>query len=440
MMSNTLIVRLEAQIKRFAALEAGEIKGLLASFGYFFCVLTAYYIVRPIREELNTALNEADPAALKNVFTYVFGIMLLAVPVFGWLVTRFDRRRLVPIVYLFFIANLLLFALAMRGEPISQGTIKAYAVWASVFNLFVISLFWSVMATFWQAGAAKRLYGMIAVGGQVGALSGPLIAQTFAPYIGRSNLLIVAALFLIGALSLALLMPRLLVGDRVAPSDDKPAVTLASVLDGARRAWADPFLFRIAMWVLLANLISTYFYFEQSTIVGAVIKDKTERLQLFARMDLAVGLLAIFTQMFGTARIIQRYGLGLAMASLPAAAILSFFALSLAPTLPVIIAIVILERAIHFSFSSPAAKILWTSVEPLDKYKAQNFVDTVVYRGGDAASGWFYGLLGRDWLLLGTIGVSLVSLPIALVWCWLSFELARRFEERTGKQASGGAH
>ncbi len=428
---HTTLAAIERQIKRIADVEHEEIRGLLASFAYFFCLLTAYYIVRPIREEMGTMLQAADPNALKDVFVYVFGVMLLAIPVFGWLVSRFDRRRIVPIVYLFFIVNLLLFWLVMSRAATGPYLAKAYFVWVSVFNLFVISLFWSVMATYWSSGSAKRLYGIIAAGGSIGALTGPLITQTFARIIGPTNLLLVAAIFLGLALAIAVALPRLFHADhQAAPEGDKPPVSWQSVLQGARRVWDDPFLFRIAMWVLLANLISTFFYFEQARIVGAAITDRTTRVELFARIDLAVSVLTIVLQIFGTARIIERFGLGMTVASLPATAMLSFVALAIAPTLAVIIGIVVLERAIHFSMSSPAARVLWTVVEPEDKYKSQNFIDTVVYRGGDAASGWFFDALGKG-LGLGTAGIAAVTLPLAGIWCWLSFDLADRFNTRT---------
>jgi ATP:ADP antiporter, AAA family len=437
--------RIEHHLKRVVALEPGEVRGLVASFAYFFCLLTAYYIVRPLREEMGAMLRQADPDALKNVFTYVFLVMLAAVPVFGWLVSTYPRRRIVPIVYAFFIVQLLAFWLFMphgHGD-VSPTLAKGYFVWVSVFNLFVISLFWSVMATYWHADQAKRLYGVIAAGGTIGALTGPIITQVFARVLGPTTLLLVAACFLGLALFIALSMPKLF-GQSDGVTDDKPPVTLQSVVDGAARVVKDPFLLRVALWVFLANLLSTFFYTEQLRIVGAAITDRTARVELFSRVDLFVSVLTIIVQILGTAKIIQRFGLGLAVAALPASALIAYIALALSPTLLVILAIVVAERAIHFSLSSPAAKVLWTSVEPDDKYKSQNFIDTVVYRGGDAASGWFFGALGKDGLHMGLAGIAAVSVPLAAVWCWLSFDLAKRFEARTGhlasgKQASGGA-
>ncbi len=438
--SRAPLARIEQQLTRIVALEPGEVGGLIASFGYFFSLLTAYYIVRPLREEMGAMLRQADPDALKNVFTYVFVVMLAAVPLFGWVVSRFPRRRVVPIVYGFFIVQLMGFWLFMphgHGD-VSPLLAKSYFVWVSVFNLFVISLFWSVMATYWRADQAKRLYGVIAAGGSIGALMGPMITQVFARVLGPTTLLLVAAGFLALALAIALVLPTLFktTGEVV---DERPPMKLKSLFDGAARVFADPFLLRVAAWVFLANLLSTFFYTEQLRIVGAAITDRTARVELFARVDLLVSLLTIVVQILGTASIIRRFGLGLTVASLPVSALVAYVLLAASPTLFVILAIVVAERAIHFSLSSPAAKVLWTSVEPDDKYKSQNFIDTVVYRGGDAASGWYFGALGKDGLQLGLVGIAAVSVPLAAAWCWLSFDLAKRFEARTNKTASGGA-
>ncbi len=423
-----LLRPLERLAMQATSVRPTEVRALLASFATFFAVLTAYYIVRPMREELGTMLTDTDKDALKSVFVIVFLVMLAAVPIFGWVVSRFPKRHVVPIVYLFFMTHLAIFWATLGGHP-SRFMAMSFFVWVSVFNLFVVSLFWSVMAASWHGEQAKRLYGVIAAGGTIGALTGPLIAQTFVQVIGPNNLLLVALLFLGLALAVAATLPAL---SADAVDTREQAVTWSSILDGARRTWNHPYLFRIAFWILLANLISTYFYFEQARIVGAAVTERAARVQLFARMDLAVSALTIAAQIFGTAKVIERFGLGLTTASLPIAAMLGFVALAVAPTLAVIIAVVVIERALHFSFSSPGVKVLWTAADADDKYKAQNFVDTVVYRGGDAASGYYFDWLGKT-LGLGAGGLATVTLPLAAIWCWLSFDLARRFENHDNR-------
>ena len=222
----------------------------------------------------------------------------------------------------------------------------------------------------------------------------------------------------------------------VSTVDEQGNVKVMGFGEGAITAW---YLRRIAIWVLLANLISTYFYFEQARIVGDSISDRTARVELFSRIDFAVSVLTLAAQLFGTARLIERLGLGMAIAALPVSAVLGFVALSIAPTLAVIVAIVVLERAVHFSLSSPGGKVLWTVVEPDDKYKAQNFIDTVVYRGGDAASGWYFDWLGKG-LGMGTAGIAVITLPLAAIWCWLSFDMARRHDARAAQTTTPGTN
>ena len=418
------------RLRPLVHLEPGEAGAALWSFVYFFAVLTAYYIVRPVRDELGVRLG---PDALKDVFGIVFLVMLAAVPLFGWVVTAFSRRRTVPIVYLFFALNLVGYWTLLHDGNESHAVAKSFFVWVSVFNLFVVSLFWSVMASVWSGGQAKRLFGIIAAGGTSGAMAGPLLAQSLVHALGPANLLLISAAFLCLALVAAARLATLVHDGAGADAHEtaRPPVTLASVCEGAVKVWQSPYLFRIAVWVLLANLISTYFYFEQARILGATISVRAERVQLLARMDLAVSVLTVLAQLFLTARVIAWAGLGLATAALPLSAIVSFGALAATPALVTIVIVIVAERTIHFAFTNPAARTLYTAVEPEEKFKAQNFVDTVVFRGGDAASGWYF-----DWLKswgLGIAGVAAVTLPLAAAWVWLSFTLARMFEARGSK-------
>jgi AAA family ATP:ADP antiporter len=413
------------RLSRLVPLEPGEAVRLGASFAFFFSVLTAYYIIRPVRDELGVMLG---PDALKDVFVLVFVAMIAAVPVFGFIVTRFDRRRALAIVYLFLAANLVGYWWALSAGRDDRLLAKSFFVWVSVFNLFAVSLFWSAMADTWRPSQAKRLYGAIAAGGTVGALTGPLIAQSLVTELGSANLLLISAAFLCVCLGAA----RVVQGEGATAGNetDRP-VTLHGVVEGAVQVWRSPYLFRIALWVLMANIITTYFYFEQARILGAEIVDRAQRVQLLARMDFAVGLLTVLLQIGATARVIERAGLGIAIAALPAAAMLGFVVLGVAPVLTTIIGIVVLERTLLFAFSNPAMRALYTVVEPDEKYKAQNFVDTVIYRGGDAASGWYFDALSKG-LGLSVVGISVVTVPLAAVWCGLSFVLASMFAARGG--------
>jgi AAA family ATP:ADP antiporter len=184
---------------------------------------------------------------------------------------------------------------------------------------------------------------------------------------------------------------------------------------------------RIALWVLIANLIGTYFYFEQTRIVGAAYTDPADRVQLFARMDLAVNTLTVLGQLLITGALLSRLGAGLTVAVLPATAIAGLAALAVAPHVAVIVAVMVTERAVGLAFANPALRTLYTVVPVEDKYKAQNFIDTVVFRGGDAMSGWLFGPVARS-LGIGLSAMAILTLPVAALWLALSVSLGRQAE------------
>jgi len=393
---------LASQVSGFIQVEAGERGELAPSFAMFFCVLASYMTIRPLRETLGAGMAKGG---LESQFAIVLAVMILMVPVFGAISTALPRRAVLPVVYGFFIANLVAFAVLMRGPPLSW-LASVFFVWVSVYNLFVVSLFWSQMAGRWESEAGKRLFGIIAAGGTLGSIAGPAIAGTFAKSLGTENLPLVSAAFL----GLALILSFILSGIRAPDGEvqQTPPLTLAAVLDGAVQVARQPYLVRIALVVLLANLVSTVFYLEQSRLVKLAIADSAERVTFFASRDFAVSVLTACIQLVGTAWLIQRFGLTLALAALPAVCIGGVGLFSLVPTLGVVSAIMVAERVSAFALAVPAMRVLYTVVAPDEKYKAQNFIDTVVYRAGDAAS----GLLSHQAGALLLIAV----LPFAGLW------------------------
>jgi ATP:ADP antiporter, AAA family len=416
--------QLHQLLSRIIRIERDEVQGVILSFGYFLSVLCAYYIIRPVRDEVGVTVGKEN---LQQLFVVVFLVMLAAVPLFGWVVSTFPKRKIVPVVYGFFITHLVifwaLFQSGVKGLVISG----CFFVWGSVFNLFVISLFWILLSDLYRTDQAKRLYGFIAAGGSVGAVTGPLITQSLVKVVGPNTLLLVSAAFLILAATLALQLRRLFRGVETKSAEQKPIGD--GLLAGARKVWETPYLFRIALVVLLANLVSTYFYLEQTRIVGEATMDRATRVQLFARLDLTVSVLTIISQLFLTARIMTGLGISAAAVALPIWCSIGLVALWWSPTLGIIAGVLAVERTIAFSLTSPALKVLFTGVEPEAKYKAQNFIDTVVYRGGDAASGYLFRGLA-DGLGIKGAAVALVALPAAIVWGWLSVVVAREAEAK----------
>ncbi len=422
-------------LERFQArvvhVERAEVAALLVSFAYVFLVLSAYYVIRPVRDEMGVTLGRD---ALETLFTVVFFIMLAAVPLYGFVVSHFPRRLIVPLVYVFFVANLIVFWLVLGRNGTSKLAAGTFFIWASVFNLFIVSLFWITMSDLWRSDQAKRLYGFIAAGGSAGALAGPFLTQAIVGVIGAANMLLVSAVLLAGAAFAAHFLRRMLAGQPGVGLNEEELPVGRNILAGALEVWRSPYLFRIAIWVLLANLVSTYFYLEQSRIVGETLTDRTQRVQLFARIDLAVSLMTILAQVLLTGRVLERLGVGIAAAAVPTWAAVGLVALAVSPTLAVIVTVLAVERAIGFALSNPAARVLYTVVGREEKYKAQSFVDTVVFRGGDAAAGWLFGSAARAAGLGGPI-LAVLTVPLALVWIGLSFVLGRQQAQLADAQA-----
>jgi len=412
--------------------EPHELKALGWSFALFFSVLCSYYILRPLREEMGVTLGRDR---LQGLFTVIFVVMLAAVPVFGWIVANVARRYILPVVYLFFICCLAGFWLAwIAGKP---GPLLAsvFYVWVNVYVMFVVSLFWSCMTDVWASAQAKRLYGAISVGGTAGAFTGPLLVQALLGSLGLPGLLLLSAGFLGVALASALTLRRLLAGTEPT-AEPEGAKSPASLIAGALNVWRSPYLFKIALWVFIANVIGMFFYLEQARIVGEAIRTPADRVLLFSRIETGVSLLTMLLQAGLAGRLMRRIGVGWTAGLLPVGGVIGLVALAVAPMLATIVAIMIMQRAMSYGLSVPAMRVLYTVVDSEDKYRAQNFVDTVVYRGGDALAGWGFNLLGKG-AGLATSSIALMALPLAAWWLTISLRLGREQAERAGEAAVG---
>lgn len=409
-----------------------EWRSLGWSFAMFFAVLASYFTVRPVRETMGASLGKGE---LGQLFTVVFVVMVALIPLFGWVATRFHRRQVLPAVYGFFIANLVAFTVAMTASThaIPKWLAATFFVWVSVYNLFVVSLFWSAMSDRWSSDEGKRLFGVISAGGTIGALVGPLIAGQLAGVIGTANLPLVSA----GFLGLALLASFQISQGRGEPvsSGEKPPATLRQVLEGATRVIGSPYLGRIALVILLANLVSTFFYLEQSRLVKETIASDTARVEFFASRDLIVSVVTAVLQLLGTAAILKRFGPTAALAALPVVCIAGLLLIGTVPTLAVVSGVMAFERICAFGLAGPAMRVLYTVVDPDEKYKAQNFIDTVVYRGGDAMSGWMFAAFAYFSLPSGVM--IALTLPFAAIWLWSCLGLGAMQEKKAGRVKAG---
>ncbi|MBU1534124.1 MFS transporter [Myxococcota bacterium] len=415
---------IKRRLLRLVQLKERELAPFLWSFLYFFAIMCTNYILRPLRDEIGI-MSGVDN--LKWVFTASFVVMLPMVPLFGWLTGRFHRARLLPLIYLFFAANLLLFYLLFRSPLSGVWVGRAFFVWNSVFNLFVISIFWSFMADLFTPEQAGRLFGAIAAGGSVGAVSGPLITSLLATSIGPLNLLpICVALLLLAVVCIKALTKHVADGPSASPSSNaKPRGQGLSgnICAGAVRVFRSPYLMGIVIFIFLYTTLSTILYFEQAHLIRDAFASSGERTRIFSLMDLAVNILTISAQLFITSRIVNRLGLSFALAIIPLLLAAGLMFLGLFPLLPVILGLQIIRRAGNYAITRPAREMLYTVVPIEDKYRSKNFIDTVVYRGGDVSSGWLFSGLKAVGLTLSAI--ALVAVPISLLWVGVAWSLGK---------------
>ncbi|WP_164281345.1 NTP/NDP exchange transporter [Stenotrophomonas indicatrix] len=419
-----------------AARESGALKGLVAalrespalwwSFLYFFCLLSGYYVLRPVREAMAASadLETVFPAALiawfashgialkdfvlQFLFSCVFVIMLVLQPAYGWLVSRFPRRVFLPAVYGFFIATLLGFYALFDSQVPGRG--MAFFLWVMVFNLFAVAVFWSFMADVFSNAQARAYYGYIGAAGTIGAFLGPLITSALAQRVGIANLMLVSAGFLIICLFCiwrlrhwAVLRER----EQQLVSGEKPMG--GSVLDGLKLIVREPLLRWLAVLVMFGVGVGTLLYNQQASIVRAAFSDPAASTAFFSRIDLAVNALTLLLQLSLTRWLLSRHGIAPALL-IPAFAILLGFSVLAASPLPMMVALVqVLTRASEFSLFKPARETIYTRVDRQWRYKAGAAIDTVVYRGADLSFTWVHkglSLFGSHVVFVGGVVVA----------------------------------
>ncbi|MHC8344573.1 NTP/NDP exchange transporter [Pseudomonas sp. RT6P73] len=408
--------------------QPGERTALMLGFGFHFCVLASYYLVRPLRDALGL---EGGADKLQWLFTATFVVMLLMVPVFGALASRLPATRFVPLIYRVIAVSMLVFGVLIANHiaPVAVG--RVFFVWISIYNLFIVTIFWSVLVDRFTSEQGRRLFGFIAAGGTLGTFIGPLLAATMATRLGPVALTVTAALLLeiaVRCYRALLFRTQSQSGSRLL--DDRRMG--GSMLGGITLIVRSPYLLGLVLFMLLHTSAATLLYFEQGRIVAGSYADVASRTQFFAIVDLIVSALTLIFQLLLTAPLIRLIGVGGALVALPLATIAAFTAMALAPVPTTVALAQGLRRAVEFAIVRPAREVLWTVVSREEKYKAKNVIETLVYRGGDAASGWLS--VGLTALGAGFGLVALLIVPFAGLWGWLCLWLARRQEQTADRK------
>src|SRR5215510_3351085 len=400
-------------LKGLIDLRPAEMHALSWSWLYIFCVLSFYYILRPIRDEMGVAGGVEN---LQWLFTGTLLGMIVVNPPFAALVARLPRVRFIAITYRFFMVNLLIFIVT------------------SVFNLFVVSVFWALMVDVFDAEQGKRLFGFIAAGATLGGIAGSSITASLAKDVPATYLLVGSALLLEGAVFSVRRLARLFETLHQRPTAQSgEAVIGGNIVAGVTHAFKSPYLVNVSVYILLFAITSTLLYFQQAEIVRQSFADRGARTAFFARIDLWVNILTLGAQLFLTGRILRAIGVGLTLAMLPALSILGFGTLAMTPTIGVLVVYQVLRRAGNFAFARPSREVLLTVVPREDKYKAKSFIDTVVYRTGDQAGAWSYAALG--FFGLAMTGISIVAVPISIAWLLNGLWLGRKQEKLAATEA-----
>ena len=424
-------------LDRVLGLQRHEYYAVAWSFVYFFCVLSAYYMLRSVRE---TMAVEGGVQNVPWLFSSTFLVMLAATPLFGWVASRFPRRRFLPWVYYFFVFNILVFwggfSFAISNDLSFVWLGRAFFVWLSVFNLFVVSVFWSFMADIYTREQGRRLFGVISAGGSAGALLGPLATGGLVVTIGFQNLLpISASLLLIGVYCITRLRRWVESEHRDDIADTVASATPlgGNLLGGITHVMHSPYLAAISLASVIASVLGTALYMFMTELVGEAFAGTDERTRTFAFIDAATNTMAMLVQLLIVKRVVWRYGVGITLSLLPVISIIGFALLAINPSFLAVAAVQAVRRAVGFGLSKPTNDMLYSVVSAEEKYKSKNFIDTAVYRGGDLLGTWTVRALWG----LGYSGISLVMLPFAALWVAIALWLGKTYRRYDLELARG---
>jgi AAA family ATP:ADP antiporter len=398
----------------------GEVVPFALSFTAFTALLTASYVLRPLRDALGI---QAGVNTYPWLFTGTFIVTLVLYPLFGAIATRTTRTIFAVIVYAIVMLGLLAFRVLIEEDPHDQDLARAFFVFVSVFNVLLVSTFWSVMTDVFSNEQGHRLFGPIAAGGTAGALLGPLLARQLVAGVGVPGLLLVAAALI--ALTIACVVALNRAGRATrgeAGGRDLPIG--GTTLDGVASLVRSRYLLGIAGYILLLSGTATIAYFQQGWIVQHILTDSESRTELFATLDLFTNGITLLIQIMLARVLLRRLGLPRVLAILPVVTAIGFLGLAGAPVLIVFAVFQVVRRASDYGLARPGREILFTVVPREDKFKAKNVIDVVVYRASDAGFAWLTALMAAAGL--GVVSTSLVALPLCAAWTVLAIALGRQ--------------
>ena len=424
-MSNKKSGPIERMLAAAMKVEAHEVRATVLSFLFVFTLMAAYFIIRPVRDAMASDWSRTETSFLWSL-TFLFSI--IAVVLYGFVISRVRFSRVVPGVYVFFAASFAVFYFGIEfvADPILVD--KAFYVWLSVFSLFHTSVFWSFMSGLFSKEQAPRLFAVIASGASIGAIVGPAIPTFFAQDIGVMNLMLISAVMLLVPVPMIGALERLKVGElgnEHLQADLRQAERLGkNPFSGFMLFVRNPYLLAIGTFILMYVTMSTFVYMELREFLA--IYERPERAEIQASIDLAVNSLALLTALFATSRLTSRFGMATTLALIPALMVGGWLVVAMIPVLGVLIGLQIVRRAGNYAVTRPGREMLFTVVDNETRFKAKPVIDIVVYRGGDMVTAWLHTGL-RETLNFGMGGVALAAAVVAGIWAMAGVYLGRAY-------------
>ena len=412
-------------LKTASKVQKQEVKAVILSFLFVVVLMSAYYILRPVRDAMASDWTDAEVSWL---WTLNFFISTAIVALYGVMVSKFRFRLLVQTMYgIFAISFIIFYAL---GSVFEDRTVidKSFYVWVSVFSLFHISVFWTFMSELFSKEQSGRLFGIIAVGASVGGLIGPSITAFFSVSLGTDNLMLVASIMLLIPIPIIFYLQSLKSKELNNEVLDIPISNQSiggNSLAGFKMFFSNPYLLSIGLFIFLYTGISSFVYFELKNLLSDF--SRSERSVIWAQMDLAVNILAISTGLFATGRIVTKFGMPATIAMIPIIICIGLLVLAISPLLVVVMILQIIRRAGNYAVTRPAREMLFTLVNQETRFKAKPVIDIVAYRGGDMLTAWLFTGLTQG-LGLGLAAVAAVGAGIASLWALVGIYLGKWFE------------
>ena len=424
-------------LRATSKVEPNEFRATILSFLFVFTLMAAYFIIRPVRDAMASDWTRAETSFL---WTLTFFFSIVAVSLYGYVISRVRFSRVVPGVYVFFAASFGAFYFGSRFVPNPTLVDKSFYVWLSVFSLFHVSVFWSFMSGLFSREQAPRLFAVIASGASIGAIVGPSIPTFFAEDIGVMNLMLISAALLLVPVPLIRTLEQLKVtelGNAGLEADLRQAKRLGkNPFSGFMLFVTNPYLLAIGVFILMYVTMSTFVYMELREFLAPY--ERAERTQIQASIDLAVNSLAIVTALFATGRLATRFGMATTLALIPVMMVGGWMVVAAVPLLAVLIGLQIARRAGNYAVTKPGREMLFTLVDNETRYKAKPVIDIVVYRGGDMVTAWFHTLL-KEIFALSLTGVAVIAAVIAGIWAMAGIYLGRTYNRASGESMRGSA-